>query len=58
MLDPPTLCNKLFTDYSVPSSLIESIIISHCHADHDAGVFQKILENQRVEVVFLLKQSI
>jgi phosphoribosyl 1,2-cyclic phosphodiesterase len=31
--------------------LIEWIIISHCHGDHDAGAFQKILDTDKVEVI-------
>ena len=29
---------------------IDSIILTHCHADHDAGTFQKILEEERVTI--------
>jgi hypothetical protein len=50
MLDPPPFANAMLKQYAIPSSIIESIIISHCHADHDAGAFQKILESQKVEV--------
>jgi glyoxylase-like metal-dependent hydrolase (beta-lactamase superfamily II) len=34
----------------IPSFLIGWVIITHCHADHDAGAFQKILESQKVEI--------
>ena len=27
------------------------MILTHCHADHDAGTFQKILLEQRVTVM-------
>jgi phosphoribosyl 1,2-cyclic phosphodiesterase len=50
MLDPPPFANAMLRQHAIPSSIIESIIISHCHADHDAGAFQKILESQKVEV--------
>ena len=29
--------------YGVTGTLIDKIIVTHCHADHDAGAFQKIL---------------
>ena len=50
MLDPPPFAHYMLKQHAIPSSIIESIIISHCHADHDAGAFQKILESQKVEV--------
>ena len=50
MVDPPPFAYMLLKKHAVPSSLIESVIISHCHADHDAGAFQKILESQKIEV--------
>ena len=50
MLDPPPFSYFALKKHAIPSSLIESVIISHCHADHDAGAFQKILESQKIEV--------
>jgi len=35
----------------IPSALIHAIIITHCHADHDAGTFTKLLDDCRVEVI-------
>lgn len=35
----------------IPSVLIHAIIITHCHADHDAGTFTKLLDNSRIEVI-------
>lgn len=32
--------------------MVRAIIISHCHADHDAGAFHKILDDTKVEVMF------
>ncbi len=34
----------------VPSKLIDGVILTHCHADHDSGSFQKILEEGRVNL--------
>lgn len=50
MLDPPPFSYFTLKKHAIPPSLIESVIISHCHADHDAGAFQKILESQKIEV--------
>lgn len=50
MLDPPPFSQQILKENGIPPTIIESIIISHCHADHDAGAFQKILDSQKVEV--------
>jgi metal-dependent hydrolase (beta-lactamase superfamily II) len=42
---------SLLKTLGIPSILIEAIIISHCHADHDAGTFQKILDAGRIEII-------
>ena len=34
----------------ISSRKITHVILTHCHADHDAGTFQKILLEQRVTV--------
>lgn len=39
MLDPPPFVQSFLKANAIPPSIIESIIISHCHADHDAGCF-------------------
>lgn len=31
--------------------MVRAIIISHCHADHDAGAFHKILDDTKVEII-------
>ena len=29
---------------------VDAVILTHCHADHDAGVFQKVREEARVNL--------
>ncbi len=50
MVDPPPFSTHLLKKNGIPQNMIEWIIITHCHADHDAGAFQKILESSKVEV--------
>jgi hypothetical protein len=52
MVDPPPFSSYALKYYGVSPNLIDKIIISHCHADHDAGVLQKLLSNTRIEVYF------
>lgn len=51
MVDPPPFSTHVLKKMGIPSIMIEWIIITHCHADHDAGTFQKILESNRVEII-------
>ena len=53
MVDPPPFSIQRLKRMGIASRLIESIIISHCHGDHDAGVFQKVLDTQQIEVTFI-----
>ena len=41
MIDPPPFSQYALDYYGVSPNLIDKIIITHCHADHDAGVLQK-----------------
>eukprot|EP01006_Ploeotia_vitrea_P034141 TRINITY_DN65715_c3_g15_i1.p1 TRINITY_DN65715_c3_g15~~TRINITY_DN65715_c3_g15_i1.p1 ORF type:complete len:944 (+),score=511.27 TRINITY_DN65715_c3_g15_i1:53-2884(+) len=50
MVDPPPHSGAILKQHGIPSRLVHSIILTHCHADHDAGTFQKILEEGRIEL--------
>jgi CRP-like cAMP-binding protein len=50
MIDPPVNSAEWLVDSNVNPKLIDSIILTHCHADHDAGTFQKILQEGRVTI--------
>ncbi|TVQ26084.1 MAG: cAMP/cGMP-dependent 3',5'-cyclic-AMP/GMP phosphodiesterase [Spirochaetaceae bacterium] len=50
MVDPPVNCTEWLLQSNVNPKFIDSIILTHCHADHDAGTFQKILQEGRVTV--------
>ncbi|MCB1172455.1 MAG: cAMP/cGMP-dependent 3',5'-cyclic-AMP/GMP phosphodiesterase [Leptospiraceae bacterium] len=50
MVDPPVNSTEWLRGSNVNPRLINSIILTHCHADHDAGTFQKILEEDRVTI--------
>ncbi|MBN2531756.1 MAG: cAMP/cGMP-dependent 3',5'-cyclic-AMP/GMP phosphodiesterase [Spirochaetales bacterium] len=50
MVDPPVDSTEWLEDSNVNPKLIDSIILTHCHADHDAGTFQKILEEGKITV--------
>ncbi len=50
MIDPPVDSTEWLKDSNVNPKLIDSIILTHCHADHDAGTFQKILEEGKIKI--------
>lgn len=50
MIDPPANSNEWLIDSNVNPKYIDSIILTHCHADHDAGTFQKILEEGKIRI--------
>jgi len=50
MVDPPVNSTEWLEDSNVNPKLIDSIILTHCHADHDAGTFQKILREEKITI--------
>ena len=50
MVDPPPGSSKVLKKLSISNRAIKGIVLTHCHADHDAGTFQRILEEQNVLV--------
>ena len=50
MVDPPVNSTEWLRQSNVNPKDINSVILTHCHADHDAGTFQKILEEEIITV--------
>lgn len=50
MVDPPVNSTEWLRDSNVNPKIIRHVILTHCHADHDAGTFQKILEESMVTI--------
>ena len=50
MVDPPVNSTSWLRDSNVNPKLIDSVILTHCHADHDSGTFQKILEEGKITI--------
>ena len=50
MIDPPVNTTEWLVRSNVNPRLIDSVILTHTHADHDAGTFQKILEEERITI--------
>ncbi len=50
LVDPPTDTTDYLRECGVAPKTIDGVILTHCHADHDAGTFQKILEEGQVSL--------
>ncbi len=50
MIDPPVNSTEWLGTSNVNPKHIDSVILTHAHADHDAGTFQKILEEGRIRI--------
>jgi hypothetical protein len=48
MIDPPIDSAMWLSEENVDPLMVNSVILTHCHADHDSGVMQKILQEGRV----------
>ncbi|KRX00899.1 Cyclic nucleotide-binding protein [Pseudocohnilembus persalinus] len=52
MVDPPPFASSYLKKVGIQANmLIKAIIISHCHADHDAGSFHKVLDDTQIEII-------
>ena len=51
MCDPPPDSSDILREMGIPPQAIESVIVTHCHADHDAGTFQKILCHGKITLI-------
>ncbi len=50
LIDPPVHSTGWLLMHEVNAKLINKIILTHCHADHDAGTLQKILEEEKIDL--------
>eukprot|EP01111_Echinosteliopsis_oligospora_P014562 TRINITY_DN5508_c0_g1_i2.p1 TRINITY_DN5508_c0_g1~~TRINITY_DN5508_c0_g1_i2.p1 ORF type:complete len:844 (-),score=163.93 TRINITY_DN5508_c0_g1_i2:46-2577(-) len=51
MVDPPLHSATLLRQYGIPTNLIDAIILTHVHSDHDAGTFHKLLDAGRIKLI-------
>ena len=50
LIDPPVDTTQHLRDHGVMPKVIDGVILTHCHADHDSGVLAKLLEEGRVRL--------
>lgn len=50
MVDPPVHSTERLMQLGVSPKWIDNIILTHCHADHDTGTLQKILQEGKLNL--------
>ncbi len=50
LVDPPVDSTEWMRQHRINTRLIEDLILTHCHADHDSGTLQKVLEEGRIRI--------
>lgn len=50
VVDPPVNSTQHLLRLGISPKLIDKIILTHCHADHDAGTLQKIRQEGRIDL--------
>jgi len=50
MVDPPVNSTEWLQNSNVNPKLINAVILTHTHADHDAGTFQKVLDDEKITI--------
>lgn len=50
LVDPPVHTTQWMKARNLDSRLVEDILLTHCHADHDSGTLQKVMEEGRVRL--------
>ncbi|MDP6934893.1 MAG: MBL fold metallo-hydrolase, partial [Myxococcota bacterium] len=50
LVDPPVDTTRWMEVHGIPPRAVDSILLTHCHADHTGGTLQKILEADRVRL--------
>lgn len=48
MIDPPVDSALWLQEDNVDPQMVTSVILTHCHSDHDSGVMQKLLQQGRI----------
>eukprot|EP00899_Mesostigma_viride_P025510 jgi/Mesvir1/6143/Mv00844-RA.1 len=58
LVDPPPHSSAMLQADGIANSMIDTIILTHCHADHDAGTFQKVLEPSLAPITLITTETI
>ena len=48
MIDPPVHSTRVLESFNINPKHIQALLLTHCHADHDAGVLQKCFQESKI----------
>ncbi|EFA84157.1 cAMP/cGMP-stimulated cAMP/cGMP phosphodiesterase [Heterostelium album PN500] len=48
LVDPPIGTSKYLQHFGLGGHLVECVILTHCHSDHDSGLLQQIVEGTKM----------
>ena len=51
LVDPPIDTTFWLHERGISPRRVSSILLTHCHADHDAGTLQRALESEKVSII-------
>ncbi|MBI4178209.1 cyclic nucleotide-binding domain-containing protein [bacterium] len=50
MVDPPIHSTRVLESFNINPKHIHALLLTHCHADHDAGVLQKCFQESKISL--------
>lgn len=50
LVDPPVDSTYWLKSMDINPRLVDDCILTHCHADHDSGILQKLLEEKKINL--------
>ena len=51
LVDPPVDTTEWLLEQGISPRRVDAIVLTHCHADHDAGCLQRALQRERVQII-------
>jgi len=51
LVDPPVDTTEWLEEQGISPRRVDAILLTHCHADHDAGCLQRALQRERVQII-------
>lgn len=50
LVDPPSDTNIQLSKFGISPKIVQHVILTHCHSDHDSGVLQLILSSSKIHL--------
>ncbi|PRP78065.1 hypothetical protein PROFUN_14039 [Planoprotostelium fungivorum] len=50
VVDPPVQTTDYLHSQGIKTSIVDKVILTHCHSDHDSGIIRKIITGEKIEL--------